>query len=68
MVGAELGENRRWLLHSHLNGVAKTEHADTHARIDALLVYRDQLTAELQEVQAELAGLARLLQGAPSSP
>jgi len=68
MVGVELGENRRWLLQSHLNGVAKPEHADTHARIDALLVYRDQLAAELREVQAELTGLARLLPGAPHAP
>ncbi len=67
MVGAELGDNRRWLLQSHLNGVAKADHPDTHARIEALLVYRDQLAAELREVQGELAMLARLLQG-PATP
>lgn len=68
MVGVELGENRRWLLQSHLNGVARADNADTNARIDALLVYRDQLAAELHEVQAELASLGRQLQGAPATP
>lgn len=59
----DLGANRKYLVHSHMSGVARPGAAPEH-RVEALLVYRDQLAAELRQVESELATLARSLHGA----
>ncbi|MCC7365426.1 MAG: hypothetical protein IT303_13755 [Dehalococcoidia bacterium] len=64
----ELGENRAWLLNSHLNGVAQREGADPHARIEALLILRDQLAATLRDVEHELRALAPVLSHPAPAP
>ncbi len=56
----ESANNRRWLLRSHqLDGRAARAGAGPQAEIDTLLYYRDQLAAELAEVEAQLAELTR---------
>lgn len=65
MGGVDLGTNRQWLVNSHMSGTARREDLDAADRVEALIIYRDQLMEELRTVEQELSGLAqRLQQGA----
>ncbi len=56
----ESTNNRRWLLRSHqLDGRPAHEGVRRETTIDTLLYYRDQLAAELAEVEAQLRELTR---------
>lgn len=58
MVGVELGVNRGWLLNSHLSGTARRDGLQPEARIEALLILREELSTALGDVERELRSLA----------
>ncbi|MGE5596224.1 MAG: hypothetical protein ACM3S1_09340 [Hyphomicrobiales bacterium] len=59
----DLGDNRQWLVNSHMSGTARRDGTDSRSRIEALLIYRDQLMAEIRNVEGELRALAPTLHG-----
>jgi len=63
MGGVDLGINRQWLVNSHMSGAARRDDIDSNARIEALIIYRDQLAEELRTVESELSQLAQTLHG-----
>lgn len=56
---AEMGPNRAWLVSSHLRGTAARDDLTPEERIEQLLVYKEQLHAELVDVDQRLRHLAR---------
>lgn len=58
----EMGPNRAWLVSSHLRGTAARDDLTPEQRIEQLLIYKEQLHAELNDVDQRLRHLAREIQ------